>query len=239
MSQTINSDTAAMEAARREMQRILAALKNRRSSTDKEIKRALRMLGYNPKTVTVKGLCTCIYYGFYKAQTDIPKSKRNPARDCSRSTVFGHACYYLGLITDAEIQGYLWSRSGTMTSVNYQPVRLCEIVAYLNKRDSLRKDRRATQEANIAAKQERSRKAAPAKQLSFAESAAFADACVADEEGAAFAETEDDYAYESKVDRIIPKYKIKGGKLGLLSCLLNLMALPDSHPAKRELFGSD
>jgi hypothetical protein len=126
-----------------------------------------------------------------------------------------------------------------MANVPYQPVRLCEIVAYLNKRDSLRKERSLIQEANIAAKQERQRLASvkPYLQLSFAASATFADACVADEEGAEFVEDEDDYAYERKIDRIVAKYKIKGGNL--LSCLLNLMALPDSHPAKRELYSSD
>ena len=35
----------------------------------------------------------------------------------------------------------------------------------------------------------------------LAASAAFADACVADEVGAEFVEHEDDYAYERKVDR--------------------------------------
>jgi len=237
MSQTKTSDQAVQEAATREIQGILAALDNRRASTDVEVEQALRMLKHNPKTITVGGLCTCIYNDFYKEQTDIPKRKRNPTSDCLQSTVFGQACDYLGLITDAETQGYLWSRSGTMTSVNYQPVLLCEIVAYLNKRDAGREARHAIQTANVAAKQECSRKAAPAKKQSLAESAAFADACVADEEGATFVENADDYAYEHRVDRIVAKYEIKGGNM--LTCLLNLMALPDSHPAKRELFSSD
>jgi hypothetical protein len=230
-----DNDSAALEAAMREMKGILAALQNRRPSTDMEVEEALRKLGYNPKTLTVHGLCTRIYNDFYKEQKDIPKSKRNPAQDCYRDTVFGQACDYLGLITDTELQGYLWSRSGTMAGVNYQPVLLREIVAYLNKRDSGRQARREIQEANIAAKQ--ARKTATAKQQSLAAFTAFADACVADEEGTAFVETEDDYAYERKVDRIVAKYKIKGGNP--LSCLLNLMALPDSHPAKRELYSSD
>jgi hypothetical protein len=219
----------------REMKGLLAALNNRRPSTDMEVEEGLRKLGYNPKTVTVHGLCTRIYNDFYREQPDIRKHERNPARDCFRDTVFGQACVYLGLITDAEIQGYLWSRSGSMAGVNYQPVLLREIVAYLNKRDTDRQVRRELQEAHIAAKQERRRKAdATAAKRSLAKSTAFADACVADEEGAEFVETEDSYAYERKVDRIVAKYKIKGGNA--LSCLLNLMALPDSHPAKRELY---
>jgi hypothetical protein len=161
MSQTTNSDQAASIAALREMQGILAALQNHRSSTVKDVEHALRMHGYNPRTVTVNGLCTCIYNDFYKAQRDIPKRKRTPERDCLRDTVFGQACDYLGLITDTELQDYLWSRSGTMANVHYQPVRLCEIVAYLKKRDYLRKERALIQAANVAAKQERSRKAAP------------------------------------------------------------------------------
>ena len=237
MSYPTNNDQAAQQAAIAEMKGLLAALKNRRPSTDMEVEEALRKLGYNPKTITVNGLCTRIYDAFYKEQRDIPKQKRNPARDCYRDTVFGQACVYLGLITDAETQDYLWSRSGSMAGVNYQPVLLREIVAYLNKRDTGRQARRSAQAANIAAKQERSRKAAPAKTQSHAASAAYADACAADEVGAEFVEHEDYYAYERKVDRIVEKYKIKGGDS--LSCLLNLMALPDSHPAKRELFGSD
>lgn len=209
MSQTINSDTAAMEAARREMQGILAALQNRRHSTDMEVEEALRKLGYNPKTVTVNGLCTCIYEGFYKAQTDIQKHKRKPESDCLRCTVFGQACDYLGLITDEELRVYLWDRSGTMANVNNQPVRLCEIVAYLNKRDADRKARRATQEANVAAKLERSSKAATA---------------------------EANITMDTLVS-ILVRYKIVGSEP--LPCLLNLMLLPDSHPAKRELFSSD
>jgi hypothetical protein len=235
MSQTKTSDQAVQEAATREIQGILAALDNRRASTDVEVEQALRMLKHNPKTITVGGLCTCIYNNFYKEQTDI--LRRNPSGDCFRSTVFGQACVYLGLITDAETQDYLWSRSGTMTSVNYQPVLLREIVAYLNKRDAGREARRAIQAANVASKQERSCRAALAKKQSLAESAAFADACVADEEGATFVENADDYAYEHRIDRIVAKYEIKGGNM--LTCLLNLMALPDSHPAKRELFSSD
>jgi len=164
MSQPTNSDTAASMAATRKLQGILAALQNRRPSNDMEVKEALRMLGYNPKTVTVNGLYTCIYNDFYREQTDIPKRKRNPERDCLRSTVFGQACDYLDLITDAELQDYLWSRSGTMATVNYQPVRLCEIVAYLDKRDVGREARRAIQEANIAAKLACSLKAVNAKQ---------------------------------------------------------------------------
>lgn len=230
-----DNDYAARAAARREMEGILAALENRRPSTDMEVEEALRKLGYNPKTLTVNGLCTRIYNDFYKAQKTIPKHKRNPACDCLRDTVFGQACDYLGLITDPELQDYLWSRSGTMVNVPYQPVRLCEIVAYLNKRDSGRQARREIQEANIAAKQ--ARKTATAMQQSFAAFTAFADACVSDEEGAASVDAEDDYANESKIDRIVAKYRIKGDNL--FSCLLNLMALPDSHPAKRELFGSD
>lgn len=164
MSQPTNSDQAAIEAATREMQGILAALQNRRPSNDMEVEEALRMLGYNRKTVTVNGLCKRIYIDFYREQTDIPKRKRNPARDCLRDTVFGQACDYLGLITDAELQDYLWSRSGTMATVNYQPVLLHEIVTYLNKRDVGREVRRAIQEANIAAKLACSLAAVNAKQ---------------------------------------------------------------------------
>ncbi len=154
-----DSDQAASIAALREMQGILAALQNHRTTTDMEVEHALRMHGHNPMTVTVKGLCTRIYNHFYNAQRNIPK--RTLEHDCLRDTVFGQACVYLGLITDTELQDYLWSRSGTMANVHYQPVRLCEIVAYLNKRDYLRKERALIQEANVAAKQERSRKAAP------------------------------------------------------------------------------
>ena len=161
MSQTYTSDQAAQEAAMRKRDIILAALENRRASTDVEVEKGLRKLGFNPKTVTIFGLCMCIFILFYKEQKDIPKRKRNPTRDCYRNTVFGQACDYLGLITDAETLDYLWSRSGTMAGVNYQPVLLREIVAYLNKRDAVRQDRRSAQAANIAAKQERSRKAAP------------------------------------------------------------------------------
>lgn len=234
MSQPTNCDQAAQDAAMVEIQGILAALNNRRPSTDMEVETALRMLGYNPKTVTAFGLCTCIIDGFYKKE-DIPKHERDLSRDCLRSTVAGQAGYYLGLITDPELQDYLWSRSGTMTNVNYQPVLLREIIAYLDKRDAGRKARREFQEARIAAKQERRRKAAATvAKRSHARSTAFADACVADEEGASFVETEDSYAYERKVNRIVAKYKITG--TDAFHCLLNLMALPDSHPAKRELF---
>lgn len=222
MSQAYNRDNAAKKAARREMKGHLAALENRRNSTDDEVETGLKKLGYNPKTVTVNGLCTRIYDNFYRKQTDI--KKRDPTRDCLRSTCFGQACVYLGRITDAETQGYLWSRSGTMVEVNYQPVTLQEIVAYLNKRDSDRKARRATQEANIAAKHERRKM--PQEQTS--------ETTITIHNGDLEVEFDSEDAYRSAIHDVIIMHNLRAYTTH--GFLLELLTMPDSHPAKLKFF---
>lgn len=104
--------------------------------TTRDVENGFKKLGYNPKTVTVNGLCTDIYNSFYRTRTELPVEKRNPNRDCKQCPVFGQACDLLGLITDIKLQEHkLWLHSGAMVVVDYQVVCLSDLVSYINERD--------------------------------------------------------------------------------------------------------
>lgn len=213
-------------AAIREIEMRLTAMKHPRRSTDDEIEQAIRKLGFNPKTVTVKGLCTSIYVDFYKTQKDIPKRLRNPNEDCYRDSVFGQACSYLGLITEPDSQDYLRYRSGGLTSINYQPVRLAEVVDYLFNRDQLRALRQIAQAEAIASKQSRRKAAAASNKRSRQRTVTDTAACGKSNSTVCNVDNDTDFHWD--LERMFEKYGVTGSCP--LERLFNLIALPESHP---------